>query len=62
MKLSSLIRRMMPSPQLRAGVPPTWDRPDPPTHKKSKINRRVSILLCSTQWRKNIFHSLMGQL
>ena len=53
MRLASIIRRVMPSPQLRSG-PPIWDRPDPPNNKKTYQNRRVHLLIVSTQWRKNI--------
>lgn len=43
-RLSSLLRPTISGPALRAGVPPTWDRPDPPATKRTSLNRRVSQL------------------
>lgn len=48
MMLSRLIRRATPfNTPARAGIPPTWDRPDPPSTKKSPRTRRVKLLLFS---------------
>ena len=49
----------MPSTHMRAGVPPTWDRPDPPAQKKSNQNRRVSLFLVSSLWSKSTIPSSM---
>ena len=54
MRLASIIRRTMPSTPFRGGVPPIWDRPDPPPQKKEIRNRRVHPFSLSTLWRKNI--------
>ena len=34
MRLTSIIRRKLPTTPLRAGVPPLWDRPDPPATQR----------------------------
>ena len=34
MRVARLARKAMPSPIMRAGVPPLWDRPDPPASEK----------------------------
>lgn len=41
MRLARIIRRVMPTTPLRAGIPPIWDRPDPPASQKFEHTKRV---------------------
>jgi len=42
MRLSSLLRKgILSNLPARAGIPPTWDRPDPPDSIRTTLNRRV---------------------
>lgn len=43
-RLSSLIRTRLPLPAMRAGIPPTWDRPDPPASQPYVQKHRVAIV------------------
>ena len=42
MRLASIIRKSVPFVPMRAGTPPLWDRPDPPSTKKVPRTRRVN--------------------
>lgn len=46
MRLSSLIRKgVFSNLPARAGIPPTWDRPDPPDHVRTPRTRRVPTII-----------------
>lgn len=53
MRLANLLRRVSPFVPARAGIPPTWDRPDPPTSAKTEPTKRVDTTSFSFQSMRN---------
>lgn len=44
MRLANVLRRVTPfNVPARAGIPPTWDRPDPPESIKTPRTKRVQL-------------------
>ena len=46
-RLANVLRRTLPLVPSRAGIPPTWDRPDPPKSRLVQFTRRVIYYLLS---------------
>jgi len=61
MRLNLIIRRQKIVP-MRAGIPPTWDRPDPPPNYHPPVNQKVNLHQNSLVWMTTIFHGRIHRI